>query len=221
MNDVLGVLFDFGGTLFAHDPLAATIMSTSRRLGTEVTSQWAEALADRVQSAAHTADELRHPRDLDDRVWRQRWHVLYALADDEIPGLGAELYGAMHDPLQWQPYAATVATLQRVHATGVPIAVVSNTGWDVRTVFAARDLQHLVHTFVLSYEVGAVKPSPQIFHDACRALHVQPQHALMVGDDPVADAGAVRAGLRTLLLPALPPGAANGVEAAARIVTGE
>ena len=122
MNDVLGVLFDFGGTLFAHDPLAATIMSTSRRLGTEVTSQWAEALADRVQSAAHTADELRHPRDLDDRVWRQRWHVLYALADDEIPGLGAELYGAMHDPLQWQPYAATVATLQRVHATGVPIA---------------------------------------------------------------------------------------------------
>jgi HAD superfamily hydrolase (TIGR01549 family) len=103
----------------------------------------------------------------------------------------------------------------------MPLAVVSNTGWDVRTVFAARDLLHLVHTFVLSYEVGAVKPSPQIFHDACRALHVQPQHALMVGDDPVADAGAVRAGLRTLLLPALPPGAANGVEAAARIVTGE
>ena len=70
-------------------------------------------------------------------------------------------------------------------------------------------------------EPGALRQVERHAGERKLTLHVQPEHALMVGDDPVADAGAVRAGLRTLLLPALPPGAANGVEAAARIVTGE
>ena len=48
-----------------------------------------------------------------------------------------------------------------------------------------------VRTFVLSYEVGEVKPSPEIFLEACFRLHADPAETLMVGDDPVADAGAV------------------------------
>lgn len=221
MSEVQAVLFDFGNTLFAHDPLPATIAATCDHRGSPVTPAWAERVAARIDEAAHTADELLHPRDLDAAVWRERWHVLYAAADDEVPGLGAALYDAMHDPLAWRPYLSTAVTLSSLHRMGVPVAVISNTGWDVRTVFAAHHMQQLVTAFVLSYEVGAVKPSPVIFHRACSVLGVQPADALMVGDDPVADAGAVRAGLRTLLLPALPPGAANGVEVAAQILSGE
>ncbi|MGB8862431.1 MAG: HAD family hydrolase [Ilumatobacteraceae bacterium] len=221
MRDVRGVLFDFGSTLFAHAPLATTIEATCSSLGAPMPTRWAQELAERIQQAAHTEEELRHPRDLDDKVWRERWHVLYGLADGEVPGLGVALYEAMHDPSQWRPYATTVSTLRRIHAAGVPIAVVSNTGWDVRAVFAAHEVARTVQTFVLSYEVGAVKPAARMFLAACAALGVEPSTALMVGDDVVADAGAVRAGLRTLLLPVLPAGAANGVEAAARIVAGD
>ena len=220
MPDVRGVLFDFGSTLFAHAPLAETIESVCASLGEPRSALWASALAARVDAAAQTRDELLYPRDLDADVWYARWHVLYALADDDVPGLGAAIYAAMHDPLQWRPYTATATTLARLHAGGAPIAIVSNTGWDVRTVFVAYHLDHLVSAFVLSYEVGVVKPATAIFTIACDALGLSPRECLMVGDDVRADSGAIGAGLRVLLLPAAAPGGDNGVDAAVRIVGG-
>ena len=219
MPDVRGVLFDFGSTLFAHAPLTETIAAASHRLGEPRSADWAKALAARVEAAAHTVEEMRHPRDFDSDVWYARWHVLYALADDEVPGLGAAIYEAMHDPLQWRPYATAAETVARIHAAGVPIAIVSNTGWDVRTVFVAHHLDRLVSAYVLSFEVGAVKPARAIFDAACDALGVPASNCLMVGDDARADSGAAAAGMRVLLLPALAPGSDNGVDAAARIVT--
>lgn len=221
MPDVRGVLFDFGNTLFAHAPLAETIEVTCQNLGTPCSAEWANLLAARVEAAAHTVEELRHPRDFDAAVWRARWHVLYALADDEVPGLGAAIYAAMHDPLQWRPYATATATLARIHAAGMPIAIVSNTGWDVRSVFAEHHINHLVEAFVLSYEVAAVKPDLSIFQAACDAIGVSPSDCLMVGDDARADVGAVAAGMRVLLVPVGEPGSDNGIDAAARIVVGE
>jgi len=103
---------------------------------------------------------------------------------------------------------------------GIQIAIVSNTGWDVREVFIAHRLDRFVSAYVLSYEVGAVKPAAAIFEFACDALGLPPTECLMVGDDAGADSGAVSAGMRVLLVPARPPGADNGVDAAARIVTG-
>ena len=54
--------------------------------------------------------------------------------------------------------------------------------------------------FTLSYECGAAKPDARIFHAACRSLDLEPAHVLMVGDDPVADSGALAAGLADLVL---------------------
>lgn len=210
-NGIGAVLFDFGNTLFAHAPLAATIVAAGRSLGRDVQPEWAAALAATIEQVAHTPDELARGRDLDDEVWRERWHVLYGLGDDLVPGLGAEVFRLMHEPAEWQPYASTVEVLATLRDAGVPIGVVSNTGWDVRTVFAHHLLTSHVDQFVLSYETDAVKPSRRIFDTACRRLGCAPDAVLMVGDDPVADAGAVRAGMRTLLLPALPPGADNGL----------
>jgi FMN phosphatase YigB (HAD superfamily) len=221
MSAVRGVLFDFGNTLFAHASLAETIAATCAGLGEPRPPLWSQAVADRIDAAAHTADELQYPRDLDVDVWRERWHVLYTVADDEIPGLGAAIYSAMHDPAKWHPYASAASTLGNVHSRDVPIAIVSNTGWDVRTVFAHYQLDHVVTAFVLSYEVGVVKPHQQIFLDACAALDREPGECLMVGDDSRADVGAVAAGLRTLLLPAREPGADNGIGVVAQIVSGE
>lgn len=206
------VLFDFGNTLFAHASLPATIRQAAASLGGHLSDGRAQELAGLINAAAHAPEELQHPRDFDADVWRERWHVLYSLADDELPGLGVTLYDLMHAPGEWQPYAESLSTLRALGDAGVPVGVVSNTGWDVRTVFRHHGVEASVSHFVLSYEVGAVKPSPVIFEAACAALEVDPATTLMVGDDSVADAGAVRAGLRTLLLPALPPGASNGVD---------
>jgi HAD superfamily hydrolase (TIGR01493 family) len=57
--------------------------------------------------------------------------------------------------------------------------------------------------FVLSFERGACKPDPAIFHTALDRLGVQAHEALMVGDRSGHDGAAVEAGITTLLVPPL------------------
>jgi FMN phosphatase YigB (HAD superfamily) len=216
--DVRGVLFDFGNTLFAHDPLSITIAECARRLGVPMPLDQAEDLADRIDAAAMTPDELAHVRDLDAAVWSRRWQILYGIADEWAARLGDEINRDMHDPLAWIPYLQTGATLRALHDHGLAVSIVSNTGWDVRAVFAAQSLSEFVTSFTLSYEAGAVKPDRQIFDAACDSLGLATNEVVMVGDDPRADCGAVLAGIRTLLLPALQPHADNGLAAVLGLV---
>jgi FMN phosphatase YigB (HAD superfamily) len=211
--DVRGVLFDFGNTLFAHQPLPITIGECARRLGVPMSEDQAADLAQRIDAAAMTPDELAHVRDLDAAVWSRRWQILYGIADEWAERLGDAINADMHDPLAWVPYVRTGEALRALHDHGVAIGIVSNTGWDVRTVFSAHSLSPYVTSFTLSYEIGAVKPDRKIFDAACESLSLAPAEVVMVGDDPRADSGAVLAGINTLLLPALPPHTDNGIAA--------
>lgn len=218
---IRGVLFDFGYTLFAHASLADTVRQCAHSLGVEVGPDAAAELAARIDEAAMMPDEIHHPRDLDPQVWGARWSILYAIADDVVSGLGEAVNRSMHDPQAWQPFAAAGDTLEELHARGVPVGVISNTGWDVRDVFTAHGLATFIRSFTLSYEVGVVKPDARIFRQACDAIGVAPSEALMVGDDPRSDGGAVAAGMRTLLLPPTALGADNGVAVVLGLVTGK
>ena len=219
-RSVQAVLFDFGNTLFAHEPLAATIREVASSLGTTVTTNWAQSLARRIEVAAHTEAELARHRDLDSGVWSSRWHELYAMADVELPGLGRVIYQAMHEPASWVPFAKSAQTLRDLGASGVRIGVVSNTGWDIRSVFRLYGIDKLIDAFVLSYEVGFTKPAPAIFLAACTKLGSDPAATMMVGDDAVSDGGAIHAGLRTLLLQVPAPGGDNGIGSVNGLVTG-
>ena len=212
-----GVLFDFGNTLFAHAPLAITIDNAARRLGFAIGQDDTVATAHRIDAAAMTSAELAYPRDLDSDVWKKRWQVLYSIADEWGEGMGTAIDANMRDPREWIPYPRAVATLRSLHDNGAAIGIVSNTGWDVREVFAEHGLLDTITSFTLSYEVGFVKPDPEIFEAACKALGLEPEHVVMVGDDPRADSGAVRVGIRTLLLPALPSDVDNGVSSVLRL----
>ncbi|MEO8264449.1 MAG: HAD family hydrolase [Ilumatobacteraceae bacterium] len=210
-SKVKGVLFDFGNTLFAHAPLALTIGASAHRLGLQIAEDDLVALARRIDSAAMTPEELAHPRDLDQTVWKQRWQILYGMADEFGQGLGEAINASMHEPDEWIPYPRAATTLHSLHQQGLAVGVVSNTGWNVRTAFAEHAMADAVTSFTLSYEVGFVKPDHRIFAAACESVGLGPEQVVMVGDDPRADSGAVRAGIRTFLLPTLPPGVDNGV----------
>jgi putative hydrolase of the HAD superfamily len=51
-----------------------------------------------------------------------------------------------------------------------------------------------------------------VFRTACDRLGVRPERALMVGDNPLTDSGAVTAGLYAFLLPAPSPSGPRGLE---------
>jgi HAD superfamily hydrolase (TIGR01549 family) len=113
----------------------------------------------------------------------------------------------------WIAYADAVGVLGALRERGLRLGAVSNVGFDLRPVLDGLGLLALLETVVLSYEVGAVKPDPRIFHAACAALGVAPAETLMVGDHAEADGGAADVGLRTLILPMTPPGGVHGLAA--------
>ena len=102
------------------------------------------------------------------------------------------------------PYPDTIRTLHALHSAGIPVAVVSNIGWDPRPVLRTYGTLDLLDVLVLSDERGVQKPDPAIFRLACTELAIEPTDALMVGDNADTDGAATAIGRRFVLVPPQP-----------------
>ncbi|MGI5503416.1 HAD family hydrolase [Lentzea sp. CA-135723] len=188
---IRAALFDFSGTLFRLEhPELESNGDLMRALTAPV------GIADGMDPELVAA---WHRRDLDVDV--HRWVHVRVLEDALVPDAEA-FYDQLLHPESWVPYPDTKATLE--HLEDIPVAVVSNIGWDIRTVFELHGLTHLVDEFVLSYEEGVIKPDPKIFTTACERLGVDPRDAVMVGDSQEADGGAEAIGCSFRLVNPVP-----------------
>ncbi len=217
------VLFDFHGTLAQVEDPIDWVTAAAEECGVTLDRGRATVLADRLVTAGRAGGPVPHrvpphlaewfaDRDLYEHAHRAAYIGLAATVSAGVEGFEEALYERLLRPDGWVLYSDTAGTLMALKEAGVPVAVVSNIGFDIRPLFDAWGFAGLVDAYVLSYEVGRTKPDPAIFLRACGALGVEPERALMVGDTP-ADAGAVRAGLATLVLPAADPGKSNGLAA--------
>lgn len=211
------VLFDFGDTLFRRAGEARGIVEIGAAQDCPIDPDAAAAIWAQIHERARSPEEIALARDLSPEAHRREWTRLFSIADVLLPGMGRALYERETDPEKWVPYPDTVRCLEALRARGVLIAVVSDTGWDIRSVFSLRDLDRFVDAWVLSYEHGVVKPAVELFRLACRRLGVAPQDAWMVGDNAMTDGGAVAAGIRTLILPQVPEGAPRGLSCLERL----
>jgi putative hydrolase of the HAD superfamily len=218
MTTLRAVLFDFGHTIFDNtdpdDHTRAFLDATGVAVDTdELARVW-----DEVRARARLPEELAKQRDLSAELHRTCWMELLAPLDALAAGLAAHVYEGESSPRGWRPYPDAARVLAELAARDVPIGVVSDTGWDVRDVFVAYELDRYVRTYVLSFEHGATKPAPKLFHLACDALGVPPRDTVMVGDNYLTDGGAAAAGLTALVLPPVPTGAPRGLDAVLRLV---
>jgi HAD superfamily hydrolase (TIGR01509 family) len=220
---VEAVLFDFHGTIAQVEDAIEWVTAAAAACGTSLDRMLATSLADRLVTAGRAGGprpgrvppqlaEVYAARDLTKDSHRAAYTGLAATVQTAIDGLPEALYDRLMRPEGWRVYADTVSTMQALYAASVPIVVVSNTGFDIREVCDALGFARYVSAWTLSFEVGRCKPEPAIFWHACRSVGVEPEHALMVGDTP-ADAAAVDAGLRALVLPASSPGSVHGLSA--------
>jgi HAD superfamily hydrolase (TIGR01509 family) len=142
-------------------------------------------------------------RDLAPHLHREAY--LHVLRQSGLPDHHAEtLYERVIDATCWTPYPDTAAVLAGLHRQGIKTAVVSNIAFDVRPAFEAIGAMGDVDEFVLSFEVGAVKPSPAIFQTALTRLDVAAEYTVMIGDSEEADGGARALGCGFLLVDPLP-----------------
>jgi HAD superfamily hydrolase (TIGR01493 family) len=212
------VIFDFSGTLFHCEDTESWLRGALGQVGIAATDDEVATYAARLhesggQPGGHSGFEvpaeyasLWDRRDLSMADHRTAYTALTARAGLPWPGLVDVLYERHYAPEGWEAYPDTVAVLELLRSRGVPVAVLSNTGWDVRAIFKHFNVDRLVSAWVLSCEVGVVKPDPRIFQIACDLLGHAPADVLMVGDDPVADAGAGAIGCAFRLVAHAPVG---------------
>ena len=200
------VLFDFSGTLFHCESPQSWLRAGLAQMGIAATdaevAMWAARLHDSggqpgghsdFAVPAHLAGSWAG-RDMSMEEHRAAYTALIDEAGLPWPGLSDVLYERHYAPEAWDAYPDTVAALELLHSRGVPVAVVSNIGWDLRTVFKHFDVDQLVVGYVLSYEAGVKKPDPGIFEIACELVGHAPAEVLMVGDSLAADGGATAIG---------------------------
>jgi HAD superfamily hydrolase (TIGR01509 family) len=199
------VLFDAGDTLIRLSGSGEQLLHrAAAALGRDELDTAAAARAwQEVLRRASTPEELAKGRDLSTDRHREVWTALYVDAgcDRLAPGLSGALYALTVDAGTWEAFPDTLPTLRALRGRGVRLGIVSDTGFDMRPVFDALGLSAYLDTVVLSFQYGTCKPNPSVFLAACDQLDVAPAETLMVGDNPLTDAGAVSAGLCVFLLP--------------------
>ncbi len=206
---VRAVLFDYSGTLFRleeDDSWFEGMTVDEREVDVHVQAELMRRMTAPTGQSVEMTPEAYHAwvnRDLTPHLHREAY--LHVLRESGVAAHQAEaLYGLLIDPMNWTPYPDTAEVLTGLHRQGIKTAVVSNIAFDVRPAFEAIGAADDVDEFVLSFEVGAVKPSAAIFETALTRLGVAPEYTVMVGDSEEADGGARALGCGFLLVDPLP-----------------
>jgi HAD superfamily hydrolase (TIGR01509 family) len=209
MSQIDAVLFDYSGTLFRleeDESWFEGIEVDERQVDGHVQAELMRRLTAPVGQHVHMTPEAYHAwvnRDLAPHLHREAY--LHVLRESGLAHHHAEsLYHRVIDPSNWTPYPDTAAVLKGLYEQGIKTAVVSNIAFDIRPAFEAIGASDYVDEYVLSFEVGAIKPNAAIFQTALTRLGVAAEHAVMVGDSDEADGGARAIGCGFILVDPLP-----------------
>lgn len=206
MSAVDAVLLDVGGVLILPDaePLLATLGDAGM---TDVTLDDL-ARGHYAGIAAMDRSALAGRPMPDWPAYHAGMTGVLGVEPDRLPGV-TEAIGLEFRTLRWtRPIPGAVDALRRLAATGVAIAIVSNSNGTVEAELLAAGICQVgpgegvpVAAVLDSGAVGIEKPDPRIFLAALEALGVSADRAVHVGDTKCADiAGAERAGVRPIHL---------------------
>jgi len=202
------VIFDLGGTLWSwsrrnptrdgallwglcHDRLRAT----PRGVGREAFAAAMVASEADYRRRVRTEGLSASPRDI----------VASGLQGLGVPpdngSLLREITGSYGQVASGLPVSFPDArhTLLALRGTGFRLGILSNTWWSAAWIDAdlrAERLYGLFEEVLYTSDLPHSKPHPSVFLEAASRLGVEPNHCVMVGDDPLCDVwGASRVGM--------------------------
>jgi 2-haloacid dehalogenase len=176
------VIFDLGGVLIEWDPrhlyrklFADDDAAMEHFLATICTHEW-----NRGQDAGRTFAEGAR------------------LLKAQHPGKSEliDAYGARFDEMMPGPIAGTVAILAELRDRGTPLYALTNFSAETYPpTFARFEFLKWFRGVVVSGEVRAIKPNPEIFHALLHAYAIDPQRAVFIDDVPGNAAAATALGI--------------------------
>lgn len=193
-----GLIVDFHGTVVGVKRLEEWIEAGLRASNSDAAPENLKGVLRDVWKLGRK----RYPNgdwDLDASKHRQTFTEVL----DEETGCPQALIDALYDvmPAQWVPLPGAAALLDAARAADIPVCLLSNIALDPRPRLDEIGLLEKFDEVVLSYEVGVVKPDPEIFRLAADKLGLAPEECLMIGDTPGIDDGGVHIGMTCVIVP--------------------
>ena len=196
---VRAVIFDWGGTLTPWH-------------GIDLGELWLSVCA-RHYPAAEAAAIATAARAAELELWRdgeqsQRSSTLDHIFERAGVTASADFLSSYFEA--WDPHTFTdpdvPPLLRELRRRGIKVGVLSNTMWPRSAheqIFVRDEVFELIDGAVYSSEIDWVKPHPEAFRAAMRAIgETDPASCVFVGDRPYDDIhGAKSAGMRAVLIP--------------------
>jgi putative hydrolase of the HAD superfamily len=182
MRPFRAVTFDAAGTLLVPNPGVGSIYA-------EVAASFG-LVCDAVELEGSFRQAFRSvqsawavPYGADENDARRFWSaVIDATFGSSVPyEISCELYDTFAHPQRWRVVSGASAAISACRARALPISVVSNFDLRLRPLLDGIGLGPF-DAIVTSSEVGAAKPDPRVFVEACRRLSVRPDEVLHIGD---------------------------------------
>lgn len=194
---VRAVTFDFGETLTTLDP--ELLVAKLDRLGLHASS---ERLLAGLPRAWESYQLHGHPGDAEDGGGQHPWKPLMtemltrggvALGAREREVVDALFEDQKRANLWRKPIAGMIELVRELRSRGVPVGILSNSEGRLTELIDELEWTSDLPTVVDSGVVGTAKPDPAIFHLAAKALEVDIEDIVHVGDSLRADVEGARA----------------------------
>lgn len=199
--DVLGVLFDLGGTLAWPEPPGETLFCEACQLiGFQVSS------SDLLKVTAHVDRQMYVPLPITKKQEADffaygNMMALRKLGFEATLSHGWFIHHYIHDRLHYHKFYDVDTVLMTLRRAGLKMGIVSNAVPSTRDRIVKLALNSYFDTIVLSGEAGYEKPDPEIFEIALKNLSLIPEETLYVGDNYHTDVeGAHGAGITPVLI---------------------
>lgn len=184
-----GIFFDLGGTMMhnpspniAHLEAMDSIKTTLGKYGHEIgmrPEEMRETLREcRISVRARTG----HWKEVDERaVYRVMLSRLGVSPADNLIDQCIKVYrGVLANYIAYYP--DVLPTISVLKTRGFKLGLISNAVMGVKFYIPKLRLRRYFNVLVFSYQVGWIKPRPEIFQYAPNRLGVAPEKSVMVGD---------------------------------------
>ena len=201
LRGVTHIFFDAGGTLLAPTPPPAEIFRQALERKGKLLDR--ETLAGALRSPDLIVTLIRP---LTSSLEPEFFRSVNARLLEHL-GLRAEdadlddIHAAFERDVVYRSYPEALRALRDLRSAGYKTGVISNFSHRLPRILRDTGLAPYLDTVTYSFEAGAEKPHPRIFHAALARANVPPERVLMVGDSYESDyLGARSAGFHALLL---------------------
>lgn len=171
---------DAAGTLLSpSEPAAEVYLRYGKRYGVDLEEKEVLMRYRRAYSKPWAKSSIRY---VDDGKPFWRFIVAEATGVDNEE-MFEEIYEYYARGEAWVVSEGAREALLMIRDSGIKTAIVSNFDTRLHRIVKELDLNDIFDAIIVSADVGAEKPNPMIFLEACRRLEVNPEHVIHVGDD--------------------------------------